>query len=357
MWNEPEYGTGDVSAFLRANEARYTADGLPLPEVHRAHREIHAWAQWWPYWMERSCWFEERASHAGTTRPTRASMLVYASLCAHLAQYLHFHDEDARTRALRQKIATYRRALTVMDPPGERLEVPFDGAVLPAILRRRRDGAGPAPCVVYVGGLDAHKEDAHAFVELCLDRGLSVLAFDGPGQGEARMEGITLDHVGHLGISAAIDVLSGLPGVDQGRIGVIGRSLGGYLAPRAAADDPRIAALCVWGAMVDLEVLPDLPLATQAGFRHVTGADSAEDAAARLRFVQLRGVAERIACPTLVVHGAEDALTPVEHAQTLAAEVGERCELRVLPGSGHCNHDVAHVVRPEMADWLAATLS
>lgn len=352
------YGEGDVRAFLRANEARYLADGLPLPEVHRAQATLQDWRDWWPHWMDRSRWFEERTQQSETSSATRQTLLVYASLTAHLAQYLHFHDEERRARALRRKIDTYSRALEYMSPVGEHLAVPFEGTTLSAIVRRPsgRDRVGGA-CVIYVGGLDAHKEDAHTFMELCLQRGLSVVAFDGPGQGEARLEGLMLDPTSHLGISAVIDALADLPYVDPRRIGVIGRSLGGYLAPRAAADDKRIAALCVWGAMYHLDMLRGLPRHTQQGFCHVTGADDLDEAARRLRFVNMHGVADRVSCPSLIIHGADDALTPVTHARRLAADIGESCELRVIPGSGHCNHDAAHVVRLAMADWLAYMLT
>ena len=43
--------------------------------------------------------------------------------------------------------------------------------------------------------------------------------------------------------AAAFDWLSAQDGVDPGAVAIIGRFLGGYLGPRAAAIEPRIAAL------------------------------------------------------------------------------------------------------------------
>jgi pimeloyl-ACP methyl ester carboxylesterase len=59
------------------------------------------------------------------------------------------------------------------------------------------------------------------------------------------------------------------------------------------------------------------------------GATSAEQAAARLR-----SLAPAITCPTLVIHGTDDAITPLHRGETLAEVLGT--ELVTLPGAGHC---------------------
>jgi 2,6-dihydroxypseudooxynicotine hydrolase len=235
--------------------------------------------------------------------------------------------------------------------------IPFGTGTLRGYLRVPAGLPARPACVIYVGGLDAHKEDGHGLSELCVERGLAVLTFDGPGQGEALLDGHVLDEASHGAVSAAIDVLEGEPDVDAGRIGVIGRSLGGYLAPRAAADDRRIRALTVWGAMYDLSNFRDLPGHTRAGFTTVTGATDEDDAAERVGFIDLAGHAERISCPTLVVHGAADTVTPPWNAERMAAEITGPVEVDLVPGSPHCNHDVAHLVRPRMIDWLAGALA
>src|ERR1700692_3432114 len=50
---------------------------------------------------------------------------------------------------------------------------------------------------------------------------------------------------------AIVDYLETRPDVDSSRIGIMGISLGGYYAPRAAAFESRISACVAWGAIWD----------------------------------------------------------------------------------------------------------
>ena len=353
----PEYGVDPVPAYLEASTDRFSADGLPVQEIRRAARNITSWDEWWPYWMDRAEQLEAMAGVELVSTRSQADLLILAMLAAHWAQFLHFHQTAERETALRKKIRLYGRAAELLLPGPERVEVPFGQSSLPAWLRvPDSDPNEQHPCVIYVGGLDAHKEDSHTFVELCLERGMATFAFDGPGQGEARLSGLQLEKGAHLAISSCIDRLETLPNVDNRRIAVIGRSLGGFTGPRAAADDPRIKALAVWGAMFDLSNYRILPAPTRAGFRYVTGAESDHDAMDRISFIDMTGHGERIQCPTLIVHGSDDALTPPSNAIRLASSIGENCRLEIIPDSPHCNHNVSHLIRPKLADWLATML-
>ncbi len=81
---------------------------------------------------------------------------------------------------------------------------------------------------------------AHA----ALARGYNALVFDGPGQGTVLIkEHIYLRPDFEVVLAPVIDWLQGFPGVDPERIIVLGRSLGGYLAGRAATKVKGIAAL------------------------------------------------------------------------------------------------------------------
>jgi pimeloyl-ACP methyl ester carboxylesterase len=82
--------------------------------------------------------------------------------------------------------------------------------------------------------------------------GIHVLAIDGPGQGEAlRLQGIPSRYDYEVPARAAYDYLAGRREVDAKRMAVMGFSLGGYYAPRAAAMEPRFAACVAWGGHWD----------------------------------------------------------------------------------------------------------
>lgn len=76
-------------------------------------------------------------------------------------------------------------------------------------------------------------------------RGYHVLMFDGPGQGSMLVQqGVPMRPDWEVVIDAVVDVAVALPNVDTDRLVLNGWSLGGYLAPRGASGEPRLAA-CV----------------------------------------------------------------------------------------------------------------
>ncbi|HEX4764872.1 MAG TPA: alpha/beta hydrolase [Lichenihabitans sp.] len=345
-----------VPNFLRSITYRMLADGLLLQDI-RAAEVLDDWAEWGEFWIDRALGHEQLATEAlASGRTTTASQhLVRASLCAHYAQFLYFDFPGVKKRAVELKARLYGAAAALLSPPTTAVEIPFRNGSLPGYLRVPA-GASAGPAVILIGGLDAAKEDAHQFSDLCLERGVATLAFDGPGQGEAFYRGHLFGADFHRSVSAAIDLLGAHAAIDAERIGVLGRSLGGFLAPQAAALDHRIKACVAWGALYDLGSFDHKPPLIQKGYRFITGAADMAEAKARASFVDLSGIAEKITCPLYVVHGMKDNSVPPDNAERLARQARGAVHLRLVPDSIHCNHDVAHVVRPAMADWLAETL-
>ena len=84
-------------------------------------------------------------------------------------------------------VACLTDALPYLDPPGRRIEIPFDGSRLVGILRRPA-GEGPHPVMIMIPGLDSAKEELRSTEELFLERGIATFSVDGPGQGEAEYD-------------------------------------------------------------------------------------------------------------------------------------------------------------------------
>ena len=251
-------------------------------------------------------------------------------------------------------------ALPHLRPPGERVEIPYEGRHLAGILRRPpgMDGGGaePPPVLIMVMGLDSAKEEMGAYERIFLARGLATLAFDGPGQGEAEYDfAIRPDYETPVG--AVLDWLEERADLDAGRAGLWGVSLGGHYAARAAAFEKRIKA-CIslsgpydWGAIWD-----DLPGLTRAAFvarSHSADENSARQVAARM---SLEGVAAEIACPLYVVAGKRDRLIPHAHAERLAKEAAGPTELLVIADGNHVANNRGYRYRLRTADWLAGIL-
>src|SRR5262249_59143820 len=131
-------------------------------------------------------------------------------------------------------------AAPYLRPPGERVEMPYEGKWLAGILRKRGGGGRP-PVLLFACGLDSCKEETDAYEQPFLARGIATLAFDGPGQGEGEYDfAIRGDY--EVAVKAVIDYVETRRDLDATRVGIAGISLGGYYAPRAAAHDKRITA-------------------------------------------------------------------------------------------------------------------
>src|SRR5437773_4532343 len=145
--------------------------------------------------------------------------------------------------AHRRAVECRNKALPHLDPPGERVAIPYEGKQLHGNLRKPRNAAKPPPIVVMCMALDSAKEEMDDYEIRFLARGLATLAFDGPGQGEAEYDFAICPEY-EKPVKAVFDWLETRSDVDAGRAGIWGVSLGGYYAPRAAAFERRIKA-CV----------------------------------------------------------------------------------------------------------------
>ena len=172
-----------------------------------------------------------------------ASICAAPRLAIILAKYLFSIDPGQMRVAHEKAVECYSLALPYLDPPGERVLIPYVGKHLAGVLRLP-PGISRPPLVVMCNGLDSSKEEFDSFELGLLRRGLATLAVDGPGQGEAEYDfPIRADY--EAVIAAIIDFMVERDDIDARRLGVWGVSLGGYYRPRAAASSEKRIRACV----------------------------------------------------------------------------------------------------------------
>lgn len=335
---------------------RFLGDGVHYRDLMDLRERIGAWSQWCDAWMaagEQAHARGQAALAAGAQR-TGARDLARAALYYHYAQNLYYEDAARKRAAHDRKVSVFAQAAPRLDPPLQPVVIPWQDGSLPGYLRLPR-GVSRPPVVILLGGLDTTKEDYLVVNDLCVERGLATLAFDAPGQGE-----LLFTHRWprdfERAVMSVVDFLQGCPDIDAGRIGIIGRSTGGYYAPCAAALDERIRAAVSWGAMAHLRNMAEIPAVTLDGFVYVSRSSSVEEARDYFACIDLDRWAAPVRCPLLVVHGGRDTITPMDNATRMVAAAAGPVETLIWEDSGHCCHDRSHIVRPAMADFLVRHL-
>ncbi len=346
-----------VEAAISHWAPRFVANGVPLTDFQEVAQEVEHWDDWCPAWTERGRVHEDLGREALTEgrRRSAGAHLTTAAVCYHFGKFLFVQDVATMRATHERAVACRNDALALIDPPGERIEIPFDGSTLAGNLRRPT-GAERPPVVVMIMGLDSAKEEMHAYEQLFLERGVATFAFDGPGQGEAEYD-LPIRGDYEVPVAAVIDHLETREDVDATRLGLWGVSLGGYYAPRAAAHEPRAKACIALSGPYDWQAGWDnLPELTREAFRVRSHLDTLDEAREHGRTLTLKDSAARITCPLFVVFGKQDRLIPYQAAERLVAEASGPTELLMIEDGNHVANNRAHRYRYRTADWMAAQL-
>ncbi|MEU4802960.1 alpha/beta fold hydrolase [Actinosynnema sp. NPDC023587] len=304
---------------------------------------------WLRAWTARAEVLQQRAELAEEEGRSISAASAYLRASSYWrAGLMHFSfPEDPRVKA--NALAGYHcydRYLALSDYPGEYVEIPYEDSFLPSYLYRSPHARGPAPVLIFFQGRDAWPEDTRWVYDGAMRRGYHCLTVQCPGQGMAlRVNGLTFRHDWEKVVTPVVDVVVGLDGVDPDRVGLMGASFGGYLAPRAAAFEKRIKLLVAnpgylaWGPTIRASLPDSLNAAWEAGpdafnaavaavgehsalvewyvrdssWKH--GVSTPYELFAELDACDLTEVAGRIECETLVMDGTEEAYSPGQAEQ------------------------------------------
>ena len=315
----------------------------------------------------------EAAEKAGHRRTAGQKYFRSAAYICQAERMLSSKDPE-RIPFYQQGLDAMQKSFDLVDPATTRVGVPFEGVELPAYFTRaeRPDGS-PAPTMIMWNGLDSTKEHMYTSgwpAELAT-RGISTLMVDCPGSGEAlRFLGLTARVETEDWARACVDYLETRDDVAADRIGLVGWSLGGYYAPRAAAYEKRLKLVVAWGANHNWGEVQKARLEREGEnpvphyWEHVLwvwGYDAVDAFIAGVEAVNLEGVVEQITCALLITHGENDRQIPVRYAHRSYEQAidAPKRDLRVFtPEEGATEHvglDHLPHVGAFTADWIEDT--
>lgn len=341
---------------------------------------------------------EARSSLRGGHRISARDGLLRASNYYRCAEFfLHAKADDPRIGpAYDASVQCFHQAAALFTPAIQAVEIPYEGTTLPGYLYRPNVSDEPRATVVMFNGFDGTAEEMHFFgAAAAVERGHTVLVFDGPGQPGARhRQGLMFRPDWENVVTPVLDYAEALPGVNPARVAVLGISMGGYLAPRAAAFDHRIAAVVAVDGVYDLGDISTAPLPmpreeaerrlrapqepeTDAAMQAAMAANPSIKwaieqgmfamgvetprafAAAYLDYHLRNGIAERIQCPVLVCSGAADGFFKGQPEKLYDHLICDKTLMTFTAEEGaeaHCQSGAQRLVFARVFDWLDGAL-
>lgn len=375
-------------------------DGCPLGEISATTSLIEegdrdGWYRQWTATAERVAGYAHESARAGHT--TSASDAYLRASSYYRVAYLPLYGSPVDPRlveAFDKETDAFQKAAALMTPPVEPVEIPYEGTTLPGYFCRVDDSGKPRPTLIVTNGYDSTINELYLDFAAVLPRGYNLLLYDGPGQGRALIkQGLVMRPDWENVVKPVVDYALTRPEVDPEKIAIMGISLGGYLAPRAASGEHRLAACIADPGLWDMleaakarfsalpkEVLEKLPhvdpevlepivkhiqetpalrwAIIQRGF-WVQGVGSLSEYLKLAEDYSLKEVVSQIRCPTLLTWAESDPLS--WNAELIYERLRSQKELvRFYDAEGagdHCEVKARPLFHQRAFDWLDETLA
>lgn len=275
-----------------------------------------------------------------------------------------------------------------MNIPLERLDIPYKDTTLPAIFYKPDRSSTPRATLIYQTGFDGTMEELYPGASAANRRGLNCLTFEGPGQGRViREQGLPFRHDWEKVVTPVVDYVLSRADVDPERVALMGVSMGGYMAPRAAAFEYRLAACIANGGVFDfmggrippgmtrqqfqdylesnleevnrgmeemMKQNTEMRWAIANGMFTFKASSPADWMLKALRY-ELSGVADKIRCPTLVIDSEEDAFFKGQAKPLYDALTCPKTFMLFTRKEGaedHCQVGTPLLSQQKIFDWL-----
>ena len=346
-------------------------------------------------------WYREfvaLADHVSSTLPDPMHPVSLKNALFRAANYyrtadffLHGNPDDPRIDEIwtKQRVC-FDKAIFLMKIPCERIEIKSVGFRIPAVIYKPSSDNKPRPTLLLCNGYDGSQEEMlHVFGFGALERGFNVITFEGPGQPTVVRE----QKLGFIAewekvVTPVVDYCMNLDYVDNNKIVLLGYSFGGFLAPKAAAYEHRLAAIACVDGLFDIykifsqnfppalrklhdeknkEAFDDIVLKAMKDKDNVKlrwgveqgcwafCTDSPYEFLEKNRVMSMDGIAGNITCPVLVCDAEEDHFFAGQPRQ-LADSLGAKATFMHLTSEDsaqeHCHVGATDFTTAKVMDWI-----
>jgi pimeloyl-ACP methyl ester carboxylesterase len=261
----------------------------------------------------------------------------------------------------------------------ERFSIPFQSGALPALRFTPENSKGT---IIVHGGFDSFMEELFTSVRYIADRGYEVIIFEGPGQGAAiRKHNIPMTHEWEHCVSCVLDYF------ELTDVTLLGISLGGYLALRAAAFENRVSRVISYDISIYdqhgsglqgviyrffqrnppiydwiAEKSMQKSMATEWLMKHgmyINGVDTPTEWLALLQNYSVSDIASMVRQDVLLLAGAEDRMVPFKEYDknrqglTSARSVTGRVFTAEEHAQNHCQVGNIKLALDVILEWIA----
>jgi alpha-beta hydrolase superfamily lysophospholipase len=356
--------------------------------------DFASWTAQWLATARRVHGVADECKERGHLVSAREAYLRAANYYRAAEFYLHGDPADRGIRHLsREARWCFLTALALSPGDVTALVIPYENTALPGYFYPAAGAARPVATLIAHSGFDGTQEELRATALAANARGMHCVTFEGPGQGAViREEGLPFRPDWEAVVAPVLDHVLTLPEVDPDRIALLGLSFGGYLAPRAAAFEHRLAACIANGGVFDFMAnnLPpgmtrqaaatwvrEQPQAAEQVMRDLMSASTdtrwavqngmftfgSDSPGAWFRAAldyTLDGVAQRIQCPTLVIDTEGERAFQGQAKALYDALTCEKSFMLFTAAEGaedHCQVGSPLLSAQRVFDWLEETLS